>query len=441
MAFESSEFVHWFRSASPYIHAHRGQTVVVCMGGESVIEASFHNLVHDLALLSGLGLRLVVVFGVRPQIEERLNRLGVQLRYAHGLRITDDAALACVKEAAGAVRVEIEAQFSLGLANSPMAGARVRVASGNFVTARPLGVIDGVDYLHTGQVRRVDGTAIQARLDAGDIVLIPPIGYSPTGEVFNLGMHGVAAAVASEIRAGKLVFLIDGHGVMDETGELIRELTQTEALQRLAASREDPRFEVLPALQHAVQACRNGVRRVHLINRRTDGGLLLELFSRDGVGTLISATPFDRMRQATIDDVGGILELIAPLEQEGVLVRRSREKLEMEIAQFTVLERDGAVIACAALYPYPAEKVAELACLAVHPDYRRHGYGEALFDSLERQCRQRGLERLFVLTTQTAHWFLERGFEASCLEDLPVSRQGLYNYQRNSKVFVKPFRC
>jgi amino-acid N-acetyltransferase len=331
------------------------------------------------------------------------------------------------------VRIEVEALLSMGLANSPMANARLRVASGNFVTARPLGVQGGVDFHYTGEVRRVDAEAIEQRLNHGEIVLIPPLGYSPTGEVFNLDADDVATAVAVALKAGKLIFLIDAEGVMDERGDLIRQLTVVEAEAALAG---------LPPLGHselrcAIKGCRMGVARAHLIDRRRDGALLLELFERDGIGTLVSAAPFDRRRRAGIDDVAGILELIAPLEAQGVLARRSREKLEREIEHFTVLLRDETIIACTALYPYEAEKLAELACLAVHPDYRNAGRGDELLENVEREARALGMKRLFVLTTQAAHWFVERGMTEARIEDLPIERQDLYNYQRNSKVFAK----
>ncbi len=430
-----SQFVHWFRAVSPYIHAHRGQTFVIGFNGEAVMDKDFPSFIHDIALLSSLGIRLVLVVGIRPQIEQRLNEHGIKIHYAQGLRITDEEALIYVKEAAGTVRIELEALLSMGLANSPMASARIRVAAGNFVTAKPLGVRNGIDFRHTGEVRRVDSEAINSCLGQGNIVVIPPLGYSPTGEVFDLEVHEVAVAVAESIRASKLVFLLEDQGIMDTEGELIRQLTQKEAHYLLDKS--DSREPGMIELKYAVRACRNGVPRTHLIDRRTDGALLLELFSRDGIGTLISAAPFDHMRKAIIEDVGGIIELIAPLEAEGVLVRRSREKLEMEIDQFTVLVRDGAIIGCAALYPYSSENIAELACLAVHSDYRDAGRGTELFSSLEQQARLSGSRRLFVLTTQTAHWFLERGFVEGRIEDLPVARKDLHNYQRNSKVFVK----
>jgi len=429
-------FVRWFRDSSPYINAFRGRTFVVAFGGEVIAEEQFANLVHDIALLNSLGVRLVLVHGARPQIEQRLNERGVEMQYVNGLRVTDTAALACVKEAAGTVRVEIEALLSMGLANSPMAGADIRVASGNFVTAQPLGVRDGVDYLHTGEVRRIDVEAIHHQLAEGAIVLLSPIGYSPTGEIFNLSAEDVATAAAIQLKAHKLIYLVDGSGLQLDDGTLVRELSLKDAESYLSEKETLPEA-IGKSLFSAIYACSNGVARAHLINRHVDGSLLMELFTRDGVGTLISGGKFEDIRRASIADVGGILELIAPLENEGVLVRRERERLEMEIEHFTVVERDGTIIACAALYPFPEEGIGELACLAVHQGYRKQGRGDDLLEYIERQARNEGIDKLFVLTTRTAHWFQERGFKTATLKDLPVARQELYNYQRRSKVFIK----
>ena len=428
-------FVRWFRNSAPYINAFRGRTFVVAFGGEVLADAQFAGLVHDVALLNSLGVRLVLVHGARPQIEERMRERGVEMRYEHGIRVTDTPALACVKEAAGVVRVEIEALLSMGLANSPMAGADIRVASGNFVTAQPLGVRDGINYLHTGEVRSLDATAVARALDSGAIVVLSPIGYSPTGEIFNLSTEDVATAAAIHLRADKLVYLVDGPGLVNAEGNLVRELTPNEAEQ---ATREQAlALPVERALASAVTACRKGLRRAHLINRHVDGSLLLELFTRDGIGTLITSEAYEGTRQATIADVGGVLELIQPLEEDGVLVRRSRELLEIEIDKFVVSERDGTITACSALYPYAEEQVGEVACMAVHPDYRKQGRGDELLKYMERQARSLGIKRLFVLTTRTAHWFQERGFVAGEITDLPVGKQLMYNYQRRSKVFIK----
>ena len=429
-------FVEWFRSATPYIHAFRGKTFVVAFGGEVVSEGQFIALAHDINLLNSLGVRLVLVHGARPQIEEELTERGAAIRYAGGMRVTDDDALKCVKEAAGTVRVEIEALLSMGLANSPMAGADIRVASGNFVTAMPMGVLGGVDLMHTGEVRKIDVVGIRRRLDANEIVLLSPLGYSPTGEVFNLSLEGVATSAAIALDADKLIFLMDTPGIVDENGDLLHELTTAEAEGILAATAAHP-TDVGYYLPCAARACRTGVARAHLISRHIDGALLQELFTREGIGSMVSEDPLETLRDATIDDVGGILALIEPLETDGILVRRSRELLEMEIDRFSVLGYDGLIIGCAALYPFPKEMAAELACMAVHPDYRGSGRGEALLEYMRVRALAKGFKKLFVLTTRTAHWFLERGFTEAGVDKLPTAKQGLYNYQRRSKVFMK----
>jgi amino-acid N-acetyltransferase len=430
------QFVHWFRSAAPYIHAFRGRTFVVAFGGEVVADGKFVGLTHDLNLLASLGVRLVLVHGARPQIEGQLAQCGTRPRFVGGVRVTDETTMHSVKQASGQLRVEIEALLSMGLPNSPMANAEIRVAGGNFVTARPRGVVDGVDMQYTGEVRRIHAEAIRQRLAAGDLVLLSPLGYSPTGEIFNLTMEDVAAQTAIALGADKLIFLIEQAGVQDASGSLLRELTVSEAegaLRTRADLPEDARL-YLPA---AIKACRAAVSRVHLLSRHVDGAILLELFTHDGVGTMVARDPLERLREAGIEDVGGVLGLIEPLEADGTLVKRSRELLEMEIGRFILLEHDELIVGCAALYPFPTERAAELACLAVHPEYRNAGAGDRLLRHIEGKARQAGVERLFVLTTRAGHWFVERGFEQRDVSALPEQRQALYNYQRRSQVFVK----
>jgi amino-acid N-acetyltransferase len=429
-------FVHWIRAAAPYVHAFRGKTFVIAFGGEVVADESFLGIVHDLNLLHSLGIKLVVAHGCRPQVEAILKQQDIPSRYAHGVRVTDTDSMDCVLEAAGQVRARIEALLSLGLANSPMAGARNRVSSGNYLTAKPMGVVDGVDMQLTGEVRRIDTEAIQQRLDDGDIVLISPIGYSPTGEIFNLTVEEVATQVAVRMSAVKLIFLMDTDGVRNGRRQLLSDLSTRDAealLARPAKLAPDVRI-YLPA---AIRACDNGVKRTHLLSRHHDGALLLELFTRDGVGTMLASTALAHIRNATIDDVGGILGIIEPLEEQGVLVRRSRERLEAEIERFIVAEYDNHIIGCAALYAFTDERVGELAALAVHPDFRREGYGETLMNEIEQRARKLRLTQLYVLTTKTAHWFLERGFRTATIAVLPQQKQALYNYQRKSQVYAK----
>ncbi len=430
------EFVNWFRAASPYVNAHRGRTFVLMFTGDAVLDKHFDTLIHDIAILNSLGIRLLLVHGARPQIEKRLKREQIDTVYKNGLRITDGKALECVKEAVGSIRVEIESLLSMGVANTPMAGAHIRVASGNFVTAQPLGVRDGVDFQHTGEVRRLDIDAIRDRLDHGDIVLLSPSGYSPTGEVFNLSAEDVATSTAIELQADKLIFLLEGNNLLDSKRQLIRELSPAEA-DRLLDSKRKLADEIRTHLRSAVHACRFGVRRAHLIQRKTESALLQELFTRDGVGTLITAETIEALRTATIDDVGGIIELLKPLEEKGVLVKRSRELLEVEIDEYCVIEREGMIIGCAAMHPYHKERVAELACLAVHPQYQDSGRGEHLLAHIEKQAKSLGMEKLIVLTTQTAHWFQEKGFVQAEMKALPVKRKNLYNLHRKSKIFYK----
>jgi amino-acid N-acetyltransferase len=419
------------------MHAFRGRSFVIAFGGEVVDDsAKFLALIHDLNLLASVGVRLVLVHGARPQIEARLKQLKHRTRYVNGLRVTDDIALSCAKEASGRMRVEIEALLSMGLPNSPMAGSDIRVASGNFVTAKPLGVLDGVDLMHTGEVRKIDAVGIRDRLDHNELVLLSPIGYSPTGEIFNLPLEDVAAAAAIALGADKLIFLMDSAGVVTgKHAELKHELTCSQAerlmLRNVASSGDAGLY-----LPRAVTACRAGVKRAHLISRHVDGALLLELFTHRGVGTMLTQDPVEKLRPAKIDDIGGILRLIEPLENDGTLVKRSRELLEMEIERFVVLEHDRVITGCAALYPFE-QGVAELAGLAVHPDHRRAGAGERLLLAVEARARQRRIKRLFVLTTRTAHWFIERGFQTAAVTSLPRRRQDLYNFQRRSQVLIK----
>lgn len=433
---QQSDFVRLFRNSAPYINAFRGKTFVVVFSGEALLGEGFDALAHDFALLHSLGIRLVLVYGARPQIEQRLQEKNLTTPMHNNVRITDENALACVKDAVGSVRADIEALLSLGLSNSPMAGARLRVTSGNFVIAKPYGVRDGIDYQFTGEIRRIDSNAINKQLDDGSLVLLSPLGYSPTGEVFNVTAESVATATAKALNAHKLIYLAEGVEVVDQNSQIVHELS-LQAAENMLAKHSSLDSDIKTMLASAIQVCRHGVKRVHIINRKLDGALLQELFTLDGVGTLVSSDLYEGTRSAAIDDVSNILELIKPLEQEGILVRRSREKLETEIEKFIVVERDGMMVGCAALYPYESSSIAELACFAIHPDYQKHGRGNDLLLYIENLAKQQDITKLFVLSTQTSHWFKERGFVESSLDALPVEKQQLYNYQRNSKVFIK----
>jgi amino-acid N-acetyltransferase len=429
------QFVGWLRSVAPYIHAFRGKTFVVAFPGELVMAGALPVLAQDLSLLHALGIRIVIVHGSRPQVEEQLALRNVESHFHNDLRITDGAALECAKEAAGELRLDIEAAFSQGLPNTPMAHAAIRIISGNFVTARPLGIIDGVDLQLTGITRKIAYETIHPILAAGALVLLSPLGFSPTGEAFNLSMEDVAVAAAIALRAEKLVFISETSMMTDAAGAEIRELSAHQAEAVLAA-------DCLPAdsafyLRHAIRACNFGVPRAHIVPFALDGSALLELFTHDGVGTMISYENLESLREATIEDVGGILKLLEPLEAEGTLVKRGRELIEREIEQFTVIEHDGVIFGCAALYPFPEERMAEMAALTVSPDAQTQGDGERILKHMENRARAAGMKKLFVLTTRTAHWFLKRGFVRATIDDLPKNRQQMYNWQRKSLVLIK----
>ncbi|GCK25271.1 TPA: amino-acid N-acetyltransferase [Escherichia coli] len=433
-----TELVEGFRHSVPYINTHRGKTFVIMLGGEAIEHENFSNIVNDIGLLHSLGIRLVVVYGARPQIDANLAAHHHEPLYHKNIRVTDAKTLELVKQAAGTLQLDITARLSMSLNNTPLQGAHINVVSGNFIIAQPLGVDDGVDYCHSGRIRRIDEDAIHRQLDSGAIVLMGPVAVSVTGESFNLTSEEIATQLAIKLKAEKMIGFCSSQGVTNDDGDIVSELFPNEAQARVEAQEEkgDYNSGTVRFLRGAVKACRSGVRRCHLISYQEDGALLQELFSRDGIGTQIVMESAEQIRRATINDIGGILELIRPLEQQGILVRRSREQLEMEIDKFTIIQRDNTTIACAALYPFPEEKIGEMACVAVHPDYRSSSRGEVLLERITAQAKQSGLSKLFVLTTRSIHWFQERGFTPVDIDLLPESKKQLYNYQRKSKVLM-----
>ena len=428
-------FVAWFRAVTPYINAFRGRTFVIAFGGKAVQSEFAKTLAYDVNLLVALGIRLVLVHGARPQIEEELREKNLESKYHRGYRVTDAEALDCVLDAVGSVYLEIEAMLSQGLPNTPMANSRIRVIGGNFITGQPIGVLDGIDMQYAGKVRKVDAEGINAQLGLGNIVLLNCEGASPTGEIFNLQMEEAAEAVAVAIKADKLVYLTDSRGVTDQTGELLDAITADEA-DDLIKDGEWLSTDLRRYLPCSVRATQAGVGRVHLIGYEQDGALLRELFTHDGVGTVITRESLENIREAKPDDIAALIALIEPMEEEGILVHRPRELLEREIDHFSIMLHDGIIVGCAALYPH-SEDEAELACLAVSHDHREWGYGEQLMKRIERRARRLGVKRLCVLTTRTEHWFVERGFKLGTVDDLPAKKRDMYNYQRRSKVLFK----
>jgi amino-acid N-acetyltransferase len=438
-------FVPWFRAVAPYIHAYRGKTFVIGLAGEAIAAGKLSAFVQDLAILHAMGIRIVLVHGFRPQVSEQLRAKGHPERFSHGIRVTDAVALDCAQEAAGQLRFEIEAAFSQGLPNTPMANATVRVISGNFLTARPVGIVDGVDFVHSGLVRKVDAAAIRRGIDSGAVVLLSPFGFSPTGEAFNLAMEEVATSTAVALQADKLLFLTEVPGVRenrdDPESPIDTELALADA-ERLLAALPAPTHptDIAFYLQHCVKACRGGVERSHILPFATDGALLMEVYTHDGIGTMVVDEKLESLREATSDDVGGILQLIEPFERDGTLVRRERTEIERDIGNYTVIEHDGVIFGCAALYPYPEAGTAEMAALTVSPQVQAQGDGERILKRVEQRARAMGLDSIFVLTTRTMHWFIKRGFQSVDPDWLPEARKRKYNWDRRSQVLVKTFK-
>ncbi len=433
-------FVGWLRDVAPYIHSFREKTFVIAFAGELVQEIGLENLIEDIAMLHAMGMRIVLVHGIRPQIEEQLMLRKIKSKFGksalHAYRITDAAALECVKEAAGELRLDIEAAFSRGLPNTPMAGSRISVISGNFITAMPVGVVEGIDYIHTGLVRKVDSTSIKLSLDSNKIVLLSPLGFSPTGQAFNLAFEDVAASTAAALKADKLIFLSPHAGLKDEEGNYVTELSMPQLQEYVGQHHQELDLGMKSLLNISGRAIRAGVSRVHFLPCNQDGALLEELFTHDGIGMMLASSDIENLREANQDDVGGILQLTMPLEEEGILAARGQDVIERDIQRFSVIEHDRVLFGCAALFPFP-NGVGELACLAVDPDVQGSGDGERLLKRIEMRAKQEGIKRLFVLTTRTEHWFLKRGFKSASVDDLPEERKQIYNWDRKSMVLTK----
>ena len=414
-----------FRNAAPYIYAHQGHVFVITLPDEFTDNERFSEIVQDLALIHTLGIKLIIVYG--PDIPK--NKRGKH-------KVIDDQYLTKLQHIIGEQRAHIESLFSTGLINTPMAGMKMTVVSGNFVHAKPVGVVDGIDQQYYGAVRRINTPGISEQLYQGNIVLLPALGYSPSGECFYVDTHDVATTIAASLPADKLIFIMNENTLVDSRKHRVKFLTLKKA-QDLLKRRKSLNSRVREYLELAINACLNRVERVHLLSINVEGVLLHELFSHDGAGTLVSAAQYDDIHPASIEHVGGIISLIKPLEEQGVLVPRTRDQIELDIHHYDVIERDGFVIGCAALYATPNEHVGEIACFAIHKDFQKEGHGSRLIKHLEQKAWSQGLSKLFVLTTQAIHWFREHGYQKSSLQDLPISKRNTYNYQRNARVYFK----
>ncbi len=420
------DFINTLRQSSRYIEQHRGKTCVIYLPGDLMLASdSFKQLTQDIGLLHHLGLKMVLVMGAAPQINAALTDQNIPWQHHQQFRITTTEMVTVFQQAIGMVRSQIEAVFSQA---TNQQSTPLTLISGNWVIAQPKGVIDGVDFQHTGTLRKINHQAISTSLEGGQIVLLTPLAYSLTGEVFNLNTLEQACEVAKSIQADKL--MIFGHS--EQMKNLPKQMSITELNRTIkhAENEEQARFLT------QISKTNFHVKRVHLMDQNEPDALLQELFTRDGYGTLIFSDRYHQLRPATIEDVGGILDMITPLESQGVLAKRSRERLELEIHNFIVIERDQHIIGCAALYPI-AKGIGELACLTVHPSYQGQHLGHELLKAIEQKAQQAQMKQLFLLTTHTHHWFIEHGFMLTTVEALPSQRLSLYNSQRQSKVLLK----
>lgn len=415
-----------FRNAAPYIYAHKGHVFVITLPADFIQNEQFPSLVQDLALMQTLGAKLVLVHSVETGM----------LKTKRTSTVIDKAQLTRLQHAIGEQRAVIESLFSTGLINTPMAGMKLTIVSGNFVHAKPKGIVAGTDQQYLGEVRRIDAQAIMQQLQQGNIVLLPSLGYSPSGECFYVDGHEVATTAAESIPAEKLIFIMNENTLQDSRKKRIKFLTLNKA-QALLKRRKSLDAQVRRYIEYAINACLSQVQRVHLLSVNVAGALLQELYSHDGAGTLISAERYDDIHPATIEHVGGIITLIKPLEEQGTLVPRTRDQIELDIHQYDVIERDGFVIACGSLHPIKEKNTGEIACLAVHPDFQKEGYGSRLLQHLEEKAWSTGIHKLFILTTKAVHWFPEHGYKKSNIKDLPIAKQKSYNYQRNSQIYIK----
>lgn len=420
------DFTNNLRQASPYIAQHRDKTLVIYLPGELISNhQALQQLCKDIVLLHNLGIKVVLTLGATPQIDAALSRHELKWQTYHSTRITESAHLPYFQEIIGHVRAQVEAAFSLASAEQK---THITVVSGNWVIAQPKGVIDGIDFQHTGTLRKIH-SAIEKTLEGGQVALITPLAYSLTGEVFNLNTLDQAFAIASALSAEKLMIFT--------ATDTLSNLPKSLSLQQTKALIDSPTLsDEVSRLLNSTLESNQTIKRIHLMSQDTPSALLLELFSRDGFGTLIYADRYHQLRQAQSEDVAGILNLIQPLQQQGILAQRTQATLELEIQNFLVLEIDQRIIGCAALYPID-EMHAELACLAVEPHYRGQSMGEELLDAIQTKAQRSGIHTLFLLTTHTHHWFIEHGFNESTPDQLPTQRQALYNNQRQSKVLQK----
>lgn len=417
------------RGILQYIPQFREKTFVLAIDGAIVTDENFATLLLDVAVLRSLNIRVVLVHGASAQIKALAEKQGTKPSNCDGSGITDESTLQIAINAANRLTHEILEGLS---AND------LRAACSNAIIAHPLGIIQGVDQRFTGKVEKVDVEMLQTLLGQGIIPVIPPLGFDGDGKTYRVNSDGVAVAVAAALKATKLMFITAQDGILVQ-GRVIRQMLVADLESVLALQRNDIAPDLLSKALHAVAACKSGIPRVHVINGKVDEGLLAEVFSNEGIGTLIYANEYQQIRRAMKKDVRAIQMLTKQAVESAELVKRTRAMIEKQLSDYFIFEIDKNPVACVALHIYPDQKKGELACLYVNAMHENRGIGRKLIQFIETKAREMGLNELITLSTQAFTYFQSKGgFSEGTPNDLPPGRREKYDQSgRNSKVLVK----
>jgi len=420
------------RGILQYIPQFREKTFVLAVDGAIVTDENFATLLLDVAVLRSLSIRVVLVHGASAQIKSLGEEQNIKPSDLVGGGITDAATLKLALTAANRLTHEILEGLS---AND------LRAASTNVIIAHPMGIIGGVDHQFTGKVERVDTALLQTLLAQDVVPVIPPLGFDGDGKTYRVNSDGVAVAVADALKAIKLIFITAQDGLI-YNGQLIRQMLVAELEKMLQQNNAGFTPEILSKAQHAAAACKAGIPRVHVINGKVDEGLLAEVFSNDGIGTLIYANEYQQIRAAKKKDVRAIQLLTKAAVESDELVKRTRAMIDKSLGDYFIFEIDKNPVACVALHVYPEQKKGELACLYVSASHENQGIGRKLIQFVENKAREMGLSELLTLSTQAFTYFQSKGgFAEGTPDDLPPARREKYEQSgRNSKVLVKKLK-
>jgi amino-acid N-acetyltransferase len=421
------------RGILQYVPQFRERTFVISVDGAVVTDENFGNILMDTAVLRSLNIRVVLVHGASAQIQSLAGESGVTASNLDGSGITDPGTLKLALTAANRLTHEILEGLS---AND------LRAASPNAIIAHPLGILHGVDHQLTGKVERVDVELLQKLLDNGIIPVLPPLGFDGDGKTYRVNSDSIAVAVAEALKAAKLMFITTQDGIL-VGNHVIRQMPVTDLESVLALQKAEVHQAMVSKAIHAVAACKAGVPRVHVINGSVEEGLLAEVFTNEGVGTLIYGNEFQQIRRAKKKDVRSILNLTKSSVASEELVKRSRSGIEKQLGDYYIFEIDKNPVACVALHTFPEQSKAELACLYVSPAHENQGIGRKLLQFIENRARELGFEELISLSTQAFTYFQSKGgFVEGSPDDLPPSRREKYDQSgRNSKVLVKKLKA